>query len=269
MTNPNEVLTMHEAQITLYRDPKQVLAEASRAADHLMEFVNKKKMAMSFGAKQHLYFEAWQMLGKFYGLTPRVVDDSAVDYGGVRGFECTAEVVNEDGRVLTRAKSMCLNDEDNWSTRTKYEWVDCTDPDGKKIWDDKKGRYKQEKKKVADVPVPMFQLRSMAQTRACAKALRNVLAWVVVLAGYAPTPAEEITGTESTDEPTPKPKMPGAKPAEEKPEATNCAAPFPAGYIRLEAKRDGLCKGCGKEVKTGSVIAYAKEKGTFHPDCAI
>jgi len=32
----------------------------------------------------------------------------------------------------------------------------------------------------------------MAQTRACAKALRNVLAWVVVLAGYAPTPAEEM-----------------------------------------------------------------------------
>jgi len=32
----------------------------------------------------------------------------------------------------------------------------------------------------------------MAQTRACAKALRNVLAWVVVLAGYRPTPAEEM-----------------------------------------------------------------------------
>jgi len=32
----------------------------------------------------------------------------------------------------------------------------------------------------------------MAQTRAGAKALRNVLAWVAVLAGYKPTPAEEI-----------------------------------------------------------------------------
>jgi len=32
----------------------------------------------------------------------------------------------------------------------------------------------------------------MAQTRAGAKALRNVLAWVVVLAGYRPTPAEEL-----------------------------------------------------------------------------
>lgn len=43
---------------------------------------------------------------------------------------------------------------------------------------------------------PLFQLKSMAQTRACAKALRNVLAWVVVLAGYAPTPSEEMTHAE-------------------------------------------------------------------------
>jgi hypothetical protein len=32
----------------------------------------------------------------------------------------------------------------------------------------------------------------MAQTRAGAKAMRNALAWVVVLAGYRPTPAEEL-----------------------------------------------------------------------------
>ena len=44
---------------------------------------------------------------------------------------------------------------------------------------------------------PWFQLASMAQTRAGAKALRNVLAWVVVLAGYRPTPAEELTSSPS------------------------------------------------------------------------
>jgi len=39
----------------------------------------------------------------------------------------------------------------------------------------------------------------MAQTRAGAKAFRNRLAWVVVLAGYRPTPAEEMTeGTVSS-----------------------------------------------------------------------
>jgi hypothetical protein len=39
-----------------------------------------------------------------------------------------------------------------------------------------------------------YAIKSMAQTRACAKALRNVLAWVAVLAGFEGTPAEEIAG---------------------------------------------------------------------------
>jgi hypothetical protein len=38
----------------------------------------------------------------------------------------------------------------------------------------------------------------MAQTRACGKALSNLFKWVVVLAGYKPTPAEEMIG--KTDE---------------------------------------------------------------------
>ena len=76
---------------------------------------------------------------------------------------------------------------------------------------------KKEKIKVADQPVPSFQLRSMAQTRACAKAFRNVLAWVVVLAGYKPTPAEEMQGiieaepiepTEPEDKPESQPESP-------------------------------------------------------------
>jgi len=42
--------------------------------------------------------------------------------------------------------------------------------------------------------VPLFQLESMSQTRAQAKALRSCFAWVVVLAGFAATPAEEMDG---------------------------------------------------------------------------
>ena len=45
---------------------------------------------------------------------------------------------------------------------------------------------------------PWFQLASMAQTRAGAKALRNLLARVVVLAGYNPTPAEEMDDMATT-----------------------------------------------------------------------
>jgi hypothetical protein len=88
---------------------------------------------------------------------------------------------------------MCLNDEERWSTRPKYEWQD-----GKRI-------------RMGEEIVPLFQLRSMAQTRACAKALRNVFAWVVVLAGYKPTPAEEMTGHEQPIEEIKRMEPPKAK----------------------------------------------------------
>src|SRR3990167_1775382 len=99
--------------------------------------------------------------------------------------------------ALVRKHIAIFRSEDNWSTRTKYEWKD-----GKKT-------------KAGDVPVPLFQLRSMAQTRACAKAYRNVLAWVVVLAGFKPTPAEEMTGSEHSFPASAKPavSMPKEKPA--------------------------------------------------------
>ena len=51
----------------------------------------------------------------------------------------------------------------------------------------------------------------MAQTRAQAKALRNVLAWVVVMAGYAPTPAEEMDGAARGNSAVAQPQRKSAK----------------------------------------------------------
>ena len=101
---------------------------------------------------------------------------------------------------IGRAESLCLNDEANWGMVAQYEWQDEIGPDGKKIWDANlrggKGGYRGKKVQVGEVAKPLFQLKSMAQTRACSKVLRQVFAWIVVLAGYRPTPAEEMTGNE-------------------------------------------------------------------------
>jgi hypothetical protein len=115
---------------------------------------------------------------------------------------------------------MCLSDEENWGMIPKYEWKDELDANGKKIWvegkNGKKGYFKGTKVQVGSVAKPLFQLRSMAQTRACAKALRSIFAWVVVLAGYKPTPAEEMTGHEFDDQPEPKPQVQMPKSTDEK-----------------------------------------------------
>jgi hypothetical protein len=53
-----------------------------------------------------------------------------------------------------------------------------------------------------------YALRSMAQTRAVAKALRLCLGWIMSLAGYEATPAEEMPCGSRAHPLRPKPKSP-------------------------------------------------------------
>lgn len=170
---------VERSDLSIARDPQQIVDEARRAAEVLKDVISKKDKPVKFNGEQYLEFEDWQTVGKFYGITAKVIDTKFIDYGGVQGFEAKAvAILIATGGEVSAADAMCLNDEDNWSTRAEYDWEN-----GKRV-------------KIGERPVPLFQLRSMAQTRACAKALRNVLAWVVVLAGYKPNVAEEMTGNE-------------------------------------------------------------------------
>jgi len=146
------------AQLAMSRAPEIVLQEAAKAAQALREVIEQKPNKCVINGKTFLQFEDWQTLGRFYGVTVAARATSYIEQGRVRGYECHAEAIRADGQVISAAQAMCLDDEPKWQDK------------------------------------PLFQLRSMAQTRAQAKALRNVLAWVVVMAGYAPTPAEEMDG---------------------------------------------------------------------------
>jgi hypothetical protein len=147
------------AALTVARPPEIVLQEAKEAATALVELIKSKPdLTVRLNGHDYLKFEAWQTIGKFYGASPKVTETKYIEYGEIKGFEAKAVVINSGGLEVSGAEAMCMDDEPNW------------------------------KKK------PMFQLKSMAQTRASSKALRNVFAWVVVLAGYKPTPAEEMDG---------------------------------------------------------------------------
>lgn len=179
--------------LQIQRAPAQVLEEARRAAVAIQDVIKNKPKPVVMNGEQYLEYEDWQTVGRFYGITAEVEWTRYCEFGGVRGFEARAVAKHAlSGRVVSAGESMCLNDEPRWSTRPKYEWRDKTTADGKKIWDERKRKYESERIHVGEEAVPLAQLRSMAQTRAAAKALRNVLAWVVVLAGYKSTPAEEL-----------------------------------------------------------------------------
>ena len=147
--------------LAIQRAPELVLTEATKAAQALAQVIESKPNKCVINSKTYLQFEDWQTLGRFYGVTAKASSTKYVEFGAeyemVRGFEATADaLLVSTGQVISSAEAMCLDDETKWSEK------------------------------------PLFQLKSMAQTRACAKALRNVLAWVVVLAGYQGTPAEEM-----------------------------------------------------------------------------
>ena len=170
----NEIIEISDVKhdLSMARAPQQVLDEALKAAKALQSVITQKAKPVLFNGEQYIEFEDWQVLGRFYGVTARVSQTEQVSIDGVKGFGAKAEAIDAQGRVISAAEAMCLNDEPNWSRK------------------------------------PLFQLRSMAQTRACAKALRNVLAWVVVMAGYRPSVAEEMVGGETVvaTPPAPAPK---------------------------------------------------------------
>lgn len=236
-----ELVEMGMSQLALSRDPESVLREAKKAADVLRRVLNAKprKLVLNKQTKeQYLEFEDWQLLGKFYGISTAVIIGSTrqIQVGGAIGFEAAAEAIHTaTGMRVSSADAMCLNDEDNWKARPQYDYITV---DGQQV-----------KNQVGSKDVPMFQLRSMAQTRACAKALSNALRWVIVLSGQkgiSGTPAEEMTGTTRDGEPAA---------AEQE--------------IRIiSAKFEKKCPVCGKQIKVGDKICYnATTKTGCHEAC--
>jgi len=160
------VRVQEEAPVTR-PEPRQVVAEVKEQAEVMMDLVEQKKLYQVIAGKKFLQCEAWQLLASFAGLTPVIVWTRRVEVNGVGGWEARCEVYDQQGRLVAAGEAMCMEDEKNWRGK------------------------------------PQYQLRSMAQTRAVSKALRTKLSFVAVLAGYEPTPAEEME-PEPEQEPEPE-----------------------------------------------------------------
>ncbi len=146
-------------------EPEEQLAFAMKAANALMKAVKQKPKPVLIRGEQYLEYGDWQTLARFFGATAaiewstKLVDEKT---GAFVGYEARAQVLH-NGVVISSAEAMCMKAEKNWRDRDE------------------------------------FMLRSMAQTRAAAKALRNAYGWVAELAGMKATPAEEMDGVGGYD----------------------------------------------------------------------
>lgn len=145
-------------------DPVEVVEAATRVANALKDVIVAKRLFQQIQGKEHVLVDGWQLVGAMLGVTAVCVATEPVD----GGYKATVEARTADGRVIGRADALC----------TKHE---------------KRGPWKN-----ADD----YARLSMAQTRATAKALKGPLGFVVSLAGYSATPAEEMTFAEP-DAPAP------------------------------------------------------------------
>jgi hypothetical protein len=178
------------------RNPVTILEEAKERATALLDVVRQTGASITLGKSEHLKIEAWITIGAFYNCTARVKEAEPVEIGSVIGFKAHALLVHDpSGQALSEADAYCMRDEEKWNTRPKYEWDE----------------EQRKKVKIGEEEVPLFQLASMAQTRAMAKVLAAKFRWVVVLKGFSSTPAEEMTGNEQNHE-TPERKTYTLKP---------------------------------------------------------
>lgn len=190
--------------------PGEILSKATAIANVLKGLIDAQGLAVNVGGrKPHVEVGAWQACGTMLGalggqplhaetvwtrpvpgddgVTPRRTQYTAtvtrypkgkgkdkpvtVTTYDVDGFdwEARVEVRTASGGVVGIAEAMVSRSEETWSRREDHS------------------------------------LRSMAETRAESRAYRRAIGWIVSLAGYNPTPAEEMGHSTGADTSPPGP----------------------------------------------------------------
>lgn len=142
--------------------PEAVVRTATGLAKELARVIEDRVLYSNIQGKRFVRVEGWTTCAAMLGVIPREV---SVQETGEGEFLALVELVRaSDGMVLGRASAICGPDEREWAKRSRNA------------------------------------RRSMAITRACGKACRLAFSWIIKLAGFEPTPAEEM-GDEERDPP--------------------------------------------------------------------
>ena len=134
--------------------PEAVITRAAHVATLLKDIIERQNLFTKFGEKKYPHVDAWICLGSLMDAVPR---EKHIEETKTGDFIATVEIINKYTKeVLMEASGMCGSDEPAWARK------------------------------------PRFSRRSMAVTRATGKAFRLLYSWAMCMAGYAPTPEEEM-----------------------------------------------------------------------------
>jgi hypothetical protein len=140
-------------------------AQMKQMAVVLRDFIAKNELSLVIAGRPYIFVEGWQFAGGLMGLTPRITEVREL---GPDRWLAKAELYDRSGKLVATGFASCSKEE--------YK---------KKSFDE-------------------YAILSMAQTRAIGKAYRTVIGWVVKMAGFEATPAEESASVgNQPNKPTP------------------------------------------------------------------
>lgn len=125
-------------------------------ATNLKELIVQNRLSTPIQGKQYVNVEGWQIAGAFTGTLPIVEKVEDLSVGTHYKYRAEVSLQDKDGNKVGYGVAICSNKEK-----------------GKQRFDE-------------------YAVASMAQTRAVGKAYRMKLGWLLKIAGYETTPAEEM-----------------------------------------------------------------------------
>ena len=185
-------------------------AQLAEMANVLKEHVVKHKLYTTIVGRNYAHVEGWQFAGGLLGLYPRIAKVENMSNTKEVKWLAEVEIVNKsNNEIISRGFAVCSNAE------------------GKKRSFDE------------------YAVLSMAQTRAIGKAYRNLLGWVMKLAGYEGTPSEEMASLGNAVTPKTAPGSDFAPVAE----CHSCGNPITKAEETYSKKlyKKSLCRVCQKQ----------------------
>jgi hypothetical protein len=138
-------------------------------ATNLRDLIVQNKLFTAIKGKNYVNVEGWQIAGAFTGTFPIVESVENLSEGNTYKYRAEVSLRDKDGNKVGYGVAICTNKEP-----------------GKTNFDE-------------------YAVASMAQTRAVGKAYRMKIGWLLKVAGYETTPAEEMDAVmaEVVEEPKP------------------------------------------------------------------
>ena len=170
----NELMVSEQKAATIFdMTPKAMVGHVSQVATVLRDVIKQQQLAVNIQGREYVKVDGWAAMGTILGLLPREVEVKELDDGS---YEAKVELYSvKTGQVVGQGSALCGIDEKRWGNADRYA------------------------------------RRSMAITRATGKAYRLGLSWVMSMAGYMPTPAEEMPIDGDYSEPAPAKSAPKAQ----------------------------------------------------------